>query len=346
MDVSHSTRVKGHAREAWRQVPATRVRAQSSTADPKSAPPICPSRHRDYGVRYELARLSAHLCLSRGVNARTSRYPMVRHTTFFYGSNGAIDYASIEEEHELVRVFLAATPHLAGVLLDLRDNNGGHHPDLFLPWYLGGSYPRTVRWVRLHRQLSDRARLTQALWSTWAADEYVRRAVAGENWWVQDFECDSTECPPIPNALVTKARIAVLVGPRCVSSCDVVSVWSRRHAGPSIGEPAGVVGSSNRYPLDVRLGGESLGQLTIALSGSRATEHDAWLEGNPAPVDEPVEPSWPAAEYEQKMIDTAMRALARARAALCTQKTRSRGACPMNHTSESRCTMDSLGASA
>jgi hypothetical protein len=83
--------------------------------DPKRDPPICPSRHRDYGVRYELARLSAHLCLYRGVSARTSRYPIVRYTTLFYGSNGAIDYASIEEGHELVRVFLAATPHLAGV---------------------------------------------------------------------------------------------------------------------------------------------------------------------------------------------------------------------------------------
>jgi hypothetical protein len=281
--------------------------------DPKSDPPICPARHRDYGVGYELARLSANLCLYRGVSARTSRYPIVRHTSFFYGSNGTIDYASIEQDHELVRVFLAATPHLAGVLLDLRDNNGGHHPDLFLPWYLDGSYTRTVRWVRLHRQLSDRARLTQALWSTRAAEEYVRRAVTGDNWWLQDFECNTTECPPMPNALVTKARIAVLVGPRCLSSCDeFVSVWSRRHAGPTIGEPAGAAGSSNRYPLDVRLGGESLGQLTIALSGSRATEHDAWHEGNPGPVDEPVEPSWPAAEYEQKMIDTAIRALERA----------------------------------
>jgi hypothetical protein len=158
-----------------------------------------------------------------------------------------------------------------------------------------------VRWVRLHRQLSDRARLTQALWSTWAADEYVHRAVAGENWWVQDFECDSTECPPIPNALVTKARIAVRVGLPCVSSCDeFVRVWSKAIRRSHIGEPARAVGSSNRYPLDVRLGGESLGQLTIALSGSRATEHDAWLQGNPGSVDEPVEPSWPAAEYEQR----------------------------------------------
>jgi hypothetical protein len=239
---------------------------------------------------------------------------MVRHTNFFYSSKGAIDYATIQQDHELVRAFLAATPHLAGVLLDLRDNGGGHHPDLFLPWYLAGPYPRTVRWVRLHRQLSDRARLAQALWSSVAAEEYVRRAAIGEKWWVQDFECDATECPPMPNALVTKAPIAVLVGSSCRSSCDTfVNIWSERHAGPTIGEPAAAMLTSNRYPLDVRLGDESLGQLTVALSGVRATEHDAWREGNAGPVDEPVERSWPAVDYEQKMIDAAIRALERAR---------------------------------
>jgi hypothetical protein len=93
-----------------------------------------------------------------------------------------------------------------------------------------------------------------------------------------------------------------------------VSLAGERRAGPTIGEPASAVGTSNRYPIDVRLGGESLGQLTIALSGSRATEHDAWFEGNPGPADEPVEPSWPAVDYEQKVTDAAIRALERARA--------------------------------
>jgi hypothetical protein len=281
--------------------------------DPTSDPPSCPARQRDFGAEYELARASGQLCLYRGVSARTSRYPIVRHTSFFYGSQASIDYAGIEQDHELVRAFLAATPHLAGVLLDLRDNAGGHHSDLFLPWYLSGSYPRTRRWVRLHPQLSDRARLSHALWSSEAAEEYVRRAGAGETWWVAPFECSASECPPMSKALVTKVPIAVLVGPSCRSSCDTfVNVWSERHAGPTIGEPAAAMLTSNRYPLDVRLGDESLGQLTVALSGVRATEHDPWLEGNPGPVDELVEQSWPAADYEQKMIDTAIRAIERA----------------------------------
>jgi hypothetical protein len=296
--------------------------------DPNSDPPVCPARQRDYGAGYELARVGEHVCLYRGVSARTRRYPLVRHTAFFYGSEARIDHTAIEQDHELVKAFLGATPHLAGVLLDLRDNAGGHHPDLFLPWYLAGPYPRTVRWVRLHRQLTDRARLMQALWNSVAAEEYVSRAATGEKWWVQAFECDATECPPMPNALVTKVPIAVLVGPRCKSSCDTfVHVWSERHAGPTIGEPAAAMLTSNRYPLDVRLGDESLGQLTVALSGVRATEHDAWLEGNPRPVDEPVEPSWPTADYEQKMIDTAIGALERVQPSKLT-RTRPRHAAP------------------
>lgn len=285
--------------------------------DPKSDPPICPSRPRDFGEGYELARVGEHLCLYRGVNARTRRYPIVRHVTFFYGSKTGIDYAAVDRDHELVRAFLAATPQLAGVLLDLRDNAGGHHSDLFLPWYLSGPHPQAPRWVRLHRELTDRARLTQALWSPEAAEEYVRRAGMGEEWWMQPFECSATECPPMPNALVSKVPIAVLVGPRCRSSCDTfVNVWSERHAGPTIGEPAAAMLTANRYPLDVRLGEESLGQLTVALSGIRTSERGPWLEGKPAPVDELVQQSWPAAEYEQRMIDAAIRALARSRPAV------------------------------
>jgi C-terminal processing protease CtpA/Prc len=244
------------------------------------------------------------------VSARTSRYPIVRHTAFFYGSKAQVDYSGIEQDHELLKAFLAETPHLAGVLLDLRDNAGGHHSDQFLPWYLSGKYPRTKRWVRLDPRLTDRARLNQALWSSEAAEEYVRRAATGAKWWLQSFKCDPAECPPMPKPLVTTAPIAVLVGPSCRSSCDTfVNVWSERHAGPTIGEPAAAMLTSIRYPLDVRLGDESLGQLTIALSGVRASERDAWLEGKPLPVDELVTQSWPAAEYEQKMIDAAIRAL-------------------------------------
>jgi hypothetical protein len=234
---------------------------------------------------------------------------------FLYANAAGIDYAAIEKDQELLRKFLAATSHLAGVLLDLRDNAGGHHSDLFLPWYLSGPYPRTSRWVRLHRQLSNKERLAHALWSSSAAEEYVRRAATGEKWWVAPFECSASECPPQPNALVTKVPIAVLVGPNCRSSCDTfVNIWSERRAGPTIGEPAAAMFTSNRYPLDVRLGDELLGQLTVALSGVRATENDPWLEGKPEPVDQPVEPSWPAADYEQKMIDAAIGALERSSA--------------------------------
>jgi hypothetical protein len=293
--------------------------------DPTSDTPVCPSRHRDFGAGYELARTSEHLCLYRGVSAQTSRYPIIRHIAFLYGNTSGIDYSSIEQDHELVRSFLASTPHLAGVLLDLRDNGGGHHSDLFLPWYLSGPYPRALRWVRLHRPLTDRARLTQALWSSGSAEEYVRRAGAGEKWWIAPFECDATECPPMSNALVTTVPIAVLVGPRCRSSCDTfVTAWSARHVGPTIGEPTAAMFTSNRYPLDVRLGDESLGQLTIALSGIRASEQDPWLEGRPAPVDELVEPTWPAADYEQKVIEAAIRALERG--PLATRSTRTRQA--------------------
>ncbi|HTV25441.1 MAG TPA: hypothetical protein VMG12_42390 [Polyangiaceae bacterium] len=298
-------------------VDATLAFAPNAPPPPTSTPdgPVCRGPRRDYGPDYLLVEASPRVCLYRGLDAQHRPYPIVRHVSFLYNAPDGIDHEAIQADHELVRRFLADTPHLAGLFLDLRDNNGGHHADLFLPWYLPQPYAGSQRWIRLHPDLDDRLRLAQALWNTAAADEYVRRAARGDTWWVAPFDCAPSECPPQTDALLTRAPIALWVGPSCLSSCDnFVYIWTQQHRGPTVGAPAAAMATSNRYPIEVRLDDEPLGDLTVALSGTRASEQSPWLEGNPAPVDHPVEPSWPESGYAQRMVEVSIEALGTARA--------------------------------
>lgn len=67
--------------------------------------------------------------------------------------------------------------------------------------------------------------------------------------------------------------------------------------------------TSLRYPLEVRLGEEPLGDLTIALCGLRFGAEEPWLEGRPLPIDHVVEPGWTDATYRQELLRVAVTAL-------------------------------------
>lgn len=271
--------------------------------------PECAAPWRSYGALYELDRASGRLCLYKSTESGFSSYPIVRHVGFLYGER-EINYAQLRRDREMLRDFLLESPALAGVLLDVRDNEGGHHADLFLPWYLSEPFEASTEWVSLEADLNDRNRLYQALRSWPSVDEYLRRASAGHRWWVRPFRCDAAECPPQSGGPVTDVPMALLVGPRCKSSCDYFfDIWTQRRAGPTVGTPPAAMLTSIRYPLPVSLGREVLGDLTVALSGTRASEEDPWHEGLSPAVDHPVDPAWPASKYERTIIETAIAAL-------------------------------------
>jgi hypothetical protein len=213
-------------------------------------------------------------------------------------------------DRERVRELLASTPHVAGVVLDLRRNGGGVGADYILPWYAPRAYQGLFEWVRLHPELRDRARLRRTLRSDPAVDEYLRRARNGESWWVRPFDCGPEPCPGAPAPLVGSAPVALLLGPGCRSACDeLAAIWTRERFGPTIGSsPAGMY-TSLRYPLPIQLGDTSLGELSIALCGLRFHERDPWIEGQVLPVSTVIEPTAPFAGQGPKLIDAALSAL-------------------------------------
>lgn len=281
----------------------------SSEEPPPHGRAECAAPPRDYGQGYELARASRRLCLYRSNEPALVPYPIVRHVSFFYGDAG-IDYEALGRDREMLRAFLHESPPLSGILLDLRDNAGGHHAGLFLPWYLGQRFGTSAQWVRLHPQLVERERLERALGDRAAVHEYLRRAEAGERFWVRSFRCPPSECPAQADVPLARVPVALLVGPACVSACDdFFEVWRQHSAGPTVGASPAAMGTAIRYPLLVQLGHEVLGEFTVALSGTRSSDGGLWREGAPAAVGYEVEPVWPPLAFEQTIVRTAIAAL-------------------------------------
>jgi len=284
---------------------------QRAVAEPVVAavpsPRACPAGSRYYAGEYELVEVGEHVCLYRASRLPYEQYPIVRQISFMYARE------ELAADHARVQEFLAQTRHLAGVLLDLRENGGGKAADHFLPWYSSGVYRGANEWVHLHGELGDRARLRRALRSDAAVDEYLRRAASDNGWWVRPFDCDHGDCQRArAGALrrVSSAPVALLLGPGCRSACDTfAAIWMREHFGPTIGAPPAAMYTSLRYPLPVSLGDEFLGDFEIALCGLRLDDNQPWLEGRPLRLDSFVEPRWPQRSYDRLLLDAAVRAL-------------------------------------
>jgi peptidase S41-like protein len=279
----------------------------SSASAPAGDGVTCPAPPRTFGGSYELLEAGAAVCLYRASREPFASHPIIRHLSF-------VSSAEVRaSDHQRVEAFLAATPQVSGVLLDLRDNGGGAAADYVLPWYAPGPHRGLKEWIRLNPDLTDRARLRRALRGDAAVDEYLRRAAGRDEWWVRPFDCGPRGCEdPQRTRLgrVTNAPVALLLGPGCKSACDTFSaIWSRERFGPMVGTPPAAMYTSLRYPLAVELDGEWLGDFTTALCGLRWDAGDPWLEGQPLPMDTVVEPSASLLGNELALIEGAITAL-------------------------------------
>jgi hypothetical protein len=288
-----------------------RASASSTPSDraPSHAP--CPTPAREYDAAYELIHTGTHVCTYRASNGPFAAYPIIWHGSFMY------EPAQLAADRDLVRDFVASVPGAAGIVLDLRSNGGGISAEYVLPWYAPRPHQAPFEWVTVHLDLDDRTRLRRTLRSDAAVEEYRRRALDGDRWWVRPFDCGREPCPKHQTPpLVGSIPVALLLGPGCRSACDeLAAVWTRERFGPTIGSAPAAMYTSLRYPLPVTLGNEPLGELTIALCGLRFQESDPWLEGRLLQVDTVLEPSWPSADYGAKLLEAARSALLAWRAA-------------------------------
>src|SRR5262249_45742209 len=107
--------------------------------------------------------------------------------------------------------------------------------------------------------------------------------------YVTRFLCPREPCTavtPPASERVTRAPVAVVTGPSCVSSCDTFSLtWAAFHLGPIVGQQPMHAYTVVRLPIDV-VGPdrEPLGTLRVALTRSELRD-GASIEGAPLQLD-------------------------------------------------------------
>ena len=242
-------------------------------------------RAASYGDR-ALTAIGANVCVYRAKKGPAARVPVVRFLSFNYANHdGAQAFRMLKVDHDLLVRELAGA---AGVVLDVHENYGGNNPFLFIEWFSGGPWDHerlSTRVVPAERDLLQRALFGDDAMVT----RYEEAAKRGDPVVESRFLCQKEPCAGIrgrESERVTKAPVAIVTGPDCMSSCDTLALtWSRFKLGPVVGKQPAHAYTVFRLPSHVEgPEHEDLGMLRFALSQSEF-DPGKTVEGEPLVLD-------------------------------------------------------------
>ncbi len=272
---------------------------------------------KTYGA-YSLTGRGYRSCVYTSTAPKYRDYPIVRHTSFRYDEfpHGPLT------DFEMIRAALAkAKPK--GVIVDVQENAGGMNPNLFLEWWADKPYVDSETHMVLSEALANETEGTPTADNMptavkkWYAKELHDRASNQRFTRGRPFMCKSTTCEwdnhYAPTHRVTKAPVAVIVGPGCASSCDAF-VWHFSHErfGPLVGRRpmAGYTTHRTHIDLSLRPGGPNLGRIDFASSFDTAPGDTVSIEGASVPLDAEVPLTFENREtFDRLQVDAAIREL-------------------------------------
>jgi len=277
---------------------------------------------RSYGTEYALTGVGMGFCLYTSKAPRARAYPIVRQFTFLYQGNAPSRHL-VRADHDHLAASLRALGHIDGVLLDLRDNGGGLNPNFFLDWYAPGPYRDHDVRLRLLPELitGDGLARVNAISGLEGVDAqypgWLKAAKPGDAFGpYRPFFCSDKGCDwdnsYVPKHRVTDAKVALIVGPYCASSCDeFAEVFDTYSLGPLVGLQPALAFTTVRYPLEVKLDdGQVLGTLTLAMSEEKSGKGEP-VEGVPRHLAARVPRTADnAATYDSLLVEEARKALA------------------------------------
>ncbi len=259
------------------------------------APPMksigCRSDKTALYTDFELTAVGTNVCVYRpkpGTGKADTR--LVRFVSFLYDHQGEDEDAlrAARADHVLLTRELRGA---GAVVLDVHENHGGNNPFVFLSWFADRAWDHQTVHVKVSADFSEDD-TRQFLYGDKTLMARYARAVADKQAEVSwpflcteggkvrtDGTCEARG--PRPEERVTKARIAIVTGPECTSSCDaIVADWTTFHMGPVVGlQPAhGFTSIRHAYPL-VGPDGRDLGRFRIALSWEGYPRNGTPLEG-------------------------------------------------------------------
>jgi hypothetical protein len=284
---------------------------------------------RRYGNGYELAFSGAKYCIYASKRAPFRDYPIVRHFSFSYYDNHwsiAPVWLVNSDQRNLSAQLASLAPK--GIVLDLRDNNGGNNPNWFLDWWAPVGWTDNRVLIRLDDELRDPAARRRAGASLgdgaqgWYQAQLDGRAKGQELTAPRPFFCKPGP-PSDPDAMscawdnryvashrVTTAPVALLVGPGCVSSCDSVALaFDENDFGPLVGEPTAAGYTTSRMKLFVKdASGAAIGALRIAISKEQSGRTGKDIEAVPLHLDYAIDRTWENRDqYDALLVDAALR---------------------------------------
>ena len=273
-----------------------------------------------YGSSYALTAVGQGFCLYTSKAKEARAFPIVRQFSFLYRGSVPSKHL-VRADHDHLAAALHALGPIQGLLLDLRENGGGHNPNFFLDWYAPGAYRDHDVRLRLLPELGTGEGLAKvnAISGLEGVDEqypkWLAAAKPGDAFGpYRPFFCSDKGCDwdnaYVPKHRVTDAKIALIVGPHCVSSCDsFAEVFDTYDLGPLVGLEPALAFTTVRYPLDVKLDGQLLGTLTLAMSEEKNGKGDP-VEGVPRHLAARVpRTAENAATYDAVLVDEAKKAL-------------------------------------
>lgn len=273
---------------------------------------------KDYGNGYTLTARGYRLCIYTSTAPKYRDYPIVRQVSFRYD---ALQHGVLADYELLTRTLAAAKPK--GVVLDVQDNHGGVNPNLFLEWWTDKPYTDTETHMLLDETVLRDDKGTSHISSvnkaieSWYAEQLKTRKPEQRVSSGRPFMCKPDTCAwdnhYTPKHRVTKAPVALVLGPGCASSCDALA-WhfDKDDIGPIVGRGgmAGVTTHRARFDIAAREGQPPLGTIDFAISYDTIAGGSESIEAVPVTIDVPIARTFENhARFDALLVDGAIRAL-------------------------------------
>ena len=282
--------------------------------DPNTYKGLEPSKYGSYSI----VERGQNFCVLMSNDPKYISYPIIYFQSFSYCGGYEVNNMytlGMESDYFILKKWVSQSKNIKGLILDLRDNGGGNNPNYFLDWFAPNNYPGEYNSWILSELLYNKRKDSTRPCDVWYDQQYLNKKK--EQKLSEKAPFFIYDDPNWDNVYTPKHRIftypiAILSGPKCVSSCDsFVLAFKENRFGPIIGEPpASSYSNCSEYSIYTRKNKMYLG--TIGFTEFKCTSgvNGEAIEGKLLEPDYPIYETFENKDvYDKLLVDKAIDAL-------------------------------------